>query len=146
MRVLLLNSPWVSTADEYCVKAGTRWAAVRRKDRSLQYFPFPYFMASTVAFLRRSGFDASMRDAVAEELSREESLARDETLAPDLIVIEAFTPSIEVDLEYARAAKERTGALIAFCGAHPTALPEAMLEDDAVDYVLFGEYDFPLRD
>lgn len=146
MKVLLLNAPWVNTTDEYCVKAGTRWAAVRRKDRSLQYFPFPYFMASTVAFLREAGFDASIRDAVAEELSWEESLARDEALAPDLIVIEAFTPSIEVDLEYARAAKAATGAGIAFCGAHPTALPEAMIESGTVDYVLLEEYDFPLRD
>ena len=146
MRVLLLNAPWINNADEYCVKAGTRWAAKRRKDRSMQYFPFPYFMASTVAFLREAGFDAHIRDAVAEELSAEQSLERDEALAPDLIVIEAFTPSIDADLAYAEAAKRRTGARIAFCGAHPTALPEVMLENGQVDFVLLEEYDFPLRD
>lgn len=146
MRVLLLNSPWINTDDEYCVKAGTRWAAVRRKDRSLQYFPFPYFMASTKSFLQEAGFDAHIYDAVAEGWSKEECLQRIAALAPDLLVIEAFTPSIEVDLEFARAAKERTGCLNAFCGAHPTALPEVMLETPQIDFVLLGEYDFPLRD
>ncbi len=146
MRVLLLNSPWINTEGEYCVKAGTRWAAVRRKDRSLQYFPFPYFMASTKAFLLKAGFEAHIYDAVAEEWSKEECLQQVEALAPDLLVIEAFTPSIAVDLEFARAAKERTGCLNAFCGAHPTALPEGMLEHEHIDFVLMREYDFPLRD
>lgn len=146
MRVLVLNSPWINTDALYCVKAGTRWAAVRRKDRSIQYFPFPYFMASTVAFLREAGFDAHLRDDVAAELSQEESLAQVETLAPDLVVIEAFTPSIAVDLAYAAAVKARTGCTVAFCGAHPTALPEEMLSHLQIDFVLLEEYDFPLRD
>ncbi len=146
MKVLLLNSPWINDDREYCVKAGTRWAAVRRRDRSLPYFPFPYFMASTAALLRQAGFDAHVRDAVAEELSRDEGLDQVAALAPDLLVIEAFTPSIAADLDFARAAKERTGCRVAFCGAHPTALPEEMLGHPQVDYVLLEEYDFPLRD
>ncbi|MEM9291650.1 MAG: radical SAM protein [Acidobacteriota bacterium] len=146
MRVLILNSPWVNTETEYCVKAGTRWAAVRRKDRSLQYFPFPYFMASTKAYLREAGFDSHFYDAIAEEWSKEECLEKVEALAPDLVVIEAFTPSIYADLEFAQLAKERTGCEVAFCGAHPTALPEEMLSHEQIDYVLLGEYDFPLLD
>lgn len=146
MKVLVLNSPWISTDREYCVKAGTRWAARRRKDRSLQYFPFPYFMASTVAYLRQEGFDAHIRDAVASEISYHDCLEEIESLRPDLLVIEAFTPSIDIDLAFGREAKERIGCRVAVCGAHPTALPDEMLRHPQIDFVLHGEYDFPLRD
>jgi len=146
MKVLLLNSPWVNNEKEYGIKSGTRWAALRKRDSSMPYFPFPDFMACTASFLRKAGIDAHIKDAVAEEISREECLKYLEDLKPDLLVIEGFTPSINIDLAFMKEAKKRTAAVTAFCGAHPTAVPSEILKNDFVDFVLLGEYDATLEE
>ena len=110
MKVLLLNSPWINNENEYCVKAGTRWAAIRKKDRSMPYFPFPYFLASTTAVLKKAGFDAHIKDAVAEEMTRQECIDYVTNLKPDVLVIEAFTPSIYEDISFIKEAKEKLDA------------------------------------
>ena len=92
LKVLLLNSPWINNEKEDGVKSGTRWAAIRKKDRSMPYLPFPYFMAAAKTFLRKSGFDAHIKDAIAEELSVDQCLEFIKKENPDVLVIEAFTP------------------------------------------------------
>lgn len=146
MKILLLNSPWVNTPQEYCVKSGTRWAAIRKRDSSLPYAPFPYLLASATSVLKSSGFDATIKDAVAEEMTRAQCLDYVDQIKPGLLVIETFTPSVKEDLSFIREAKERTGCLTAFCGVHASALPEEILGNDFMDFVLVGEYDFTLRD
>lgn len=146
MKVLLLNSPWINNDQEYGVKAGTRYAAIRKKDRSMPYFPFPYYLASATAVLKKEGFDAHIKDAVAEDMSRQECLNYIEKMKPDIILIEAFTPSIYEDLSFMKEAKERTRCVSIFCGVHPTALPEEILKNDFMDFVIIGEYDCTLRE
>ncbi len=146
MKVLLLNSPWVNNEEMYSVKSGTRWAALRRKDSSMPYYPFPYFLASATAVLKKEGFDAHIKDAIAEELSREECMAYVENLKPGLLVIDAFTPSIDADLSFMQEAKAKTACYSVFCGAHSTALPADMLKNSFMDFVLLGEYDYTLRE
>jgi len=146
MKVLLLNSPWINNDREYGVKAGTRWAALRKKDRSMPYFPFPYFLASSTAVLKKEGIDAHIKDAIAEEISRQECMNYIENFKPDVLVIEAFAPSIYEDLSFMREAREITGCHSVFCGAHSTALPEEILKNDFMDFVLRGEYDYTLRE
>ncbi len=146
MKILLLNSPWINDEKLYGIKAGTRWPEVRKKDRTLPYFPFPYEMACTVPYLRKFGIQAHMKDAIAEELGSEECLKYLEGLKPDLTVIEAFPTSLKADLAFARDAKKRTGTKIAFCGAHADSVPEETLKNDEVDFVLYGEYEEALRD
>lgn len=146
MKILLLNSPWINTDAEYSVKAGTRWAAIRKKDRSMPYFPFPYFLASTTAVLKKAGFDAHIKDAIASGMTREECMSYIQDLKPHILLIEAFTPSIYEDLSFMKEAKERTGCYSVFCGAHPTAMPEEILKNDFMDFVLLGEYDYTMRE
>ncbi len=146
MKILLLNSPWINDEKVYGIKAGTRWPEIRKKDRTLPYFPFPYEMACTVPYLRKFGVDAHMKDAIAEELTAEQCLKYIEELKPDLTVIEAFPTSLKTDTEFAREAKKRTGTKIAFCGAHADSMPVETLINPEVDFVLYGEYEEALRD
>jgi radical SAM superfamily enzyme YgiQ (UPF0313 family) len=144
MKILLLNSPWIDTDNVYGIKSGTRWASLRKKDRQMPYYPFPYFLASATAVLKKAGFSASVKDAIAEELSREETLAWLEGLRPEMLVIEAFTPSIHEDLAFMKEAKERVGCASVFCGVHPSALPQEILQHEHMDFVLMGEFDITL--
>lgn len=144
MKILFLNSPWVNNEKEYCVKSGTRWAAIRKKNSSLPYFPFPYFMAWAATILKNYGFETYIKDAVAEQMSKESCLQYVEEIKPNILVIEAFTPSIYIDLEFAKEAKDKTGCMTAFCGAHATALPQDILKNHYMDFVFIGEYAYTL--
>ena len=146
LKILLVNSPWVNNDSEYGVKAGTRWAAIRKKDQAMPYFPFPYLLACATAVLKESGFAAQIKDAIAEEVSREECLQYIEKEKPQVLVSEAFTPSIFVDLEFMKEAKKRVQSVNILSGIHPTALPEEMLKNEFIDFVLIGEYDYTLRE
>ncbi|MHC4122173.1 MAG: B12-binding domain-containing radical SAM protein [Planctomycetota bacterium] len=146
MKVLLLNSPWINDEKKYGIKSGTRWPALRKKDRSMPYFPFPYLLACAKAILKKEGMDVHIKDAIAEEITQDECMAYVENLKPDLLLVEAFTPSIYIDLSFVKEAKLKTGCFIALCGAHPTSLASDMLKDDFVDFVLLGEYDYTLRE
>lgn len=146
MKILFLNSPWIIDKDYYSVKAGSRWASIRPRNQTLQYFPYPFQMCYATALMRGKGKDAHIRDAVAEEITAEECLKYIETLNPDVIVIETVTPSIYADYEFARKAKERCGARIAMAGPHVTALPEEALAHDWIDFVLIGEYEYAVLD
>jgi radical SAM superfamily enzyme YgiQ (UPF0313 family) len=146
MKVLLLNSPWIINETEYSIKSGTRWACIRKRGQNMPYFPFPYFMCQAKTYLAQAGFDAHVKDAIAEEWTREQTLTYVEQFKPDLLVVEAFTPSIFVDLEFCQEAKKRTGCAVALCGAHPTALTRDMFNNDFVDYVLRRDYIFTIRE
>ena len=146
MKLLLLNSPWINNEKEYGIKSGTRWAAIRQKDRSMPYFPFPYFMAWSKTVLKKVGIEAHIKDAIAEEMTAGACLDYVNGLKPDLVVIEAFTPSIYADLDFAKTVKEKIGAKVAFCGAHVSALPEEVLKNLQVDFILIGEYTYALRE
>ncbi len=144
MKILLLNSPWINTEKEYGVKAGTRWASIRSRDRFLPYYPYPYFLASATAVLKQAGFDAHVKDAIAEGISKEECLQYIDAFKPDLLVIECFTPSAGHDLAFIKEAKERTGCYASFSGVHAGALPKEILSHEFMDFVLMGEIDHTL--
>jgi anaerobic magnesium-protoporphyrin IX monomethyl ester cyclase len=146
MKSLLLNSPWINSEKEYGVKAGTRWASIRSRDRFLPYFPYPYFLASATATLKQAGFEAYAKDAIAEEISKEECMKHVAELKPALLVIECFTPSASYDLAFMKEAKERTGCYAVFSGVHAGALPKEILGHDFMDFVLMGEIDHTLRE
>lgn len=110
------------------------------------FIPFPFPLAYATAVLERSGVETLLIDAVGEDSECEPFLQRIEDFAPELVVIEMATQSHDIDLRYARLIKTRTGASIAVCGSHPTALPAEILASEHVDYVLRGEYEQTLLD
>ena len=146
MKVLILNSPWINNAVEYGIKSGTRFAAIRKKDRTLPYYPFPYALASTAAYLRKEGFETHIKDAIAEEMSTEQCLEYVSDFNPSLVVIEVFTPSVYDDLDFSRKIKDSTGCWIALCGAHPSAQAEELMKYDFIDFILLKDFDIPLKE
>lgn len=139
MRVCLTNPPW---RDEGMrgIRAGCRMPNTIASGEHT-FIPFPFTLAYATATLEREKIPALIVDAIAEDLEREPYLERIGEFRPDLIVIEMSTQSHDVDLAYAEQLKGRTGALVAVCGSHPTAIPREILAHEAVDYVLRGEYE-----
>jgi len=145
MKVLLANTPYVKESGKYGVKAGARWAAIRSRVRGMQYFPFPFFMAYATAVLKNNGFDAIIRDFIAEELEFEKSITEIKRIKPDILVLETSTPSIYADLEVVSQVKKNSDSLIVLVGPHASAFPTELMQENPIDYLIPGEYEYTLK-
>jgi anaerobic magnesium-protoporphyrin IX monomethyl ester cyclase len=147
MKIFLGNAPW-SKEGLYGVRAGSRWPHFENP-ATTDYMPFPFFLGYAAAVLEKEGFDVLLVDGIAAKIGEADFVARIATFAPDLVLLEVSTPSIDVDLITALRVRGiiPQGAKIAFAGLHaPMYLQEFLAENAAVDYVLMGEYEHVLRD
>jgi len=115
----------------------------------------PLGLAYLAAFLGKAGYEVRIMDAVAlgvRNIKRDGEYVRvglsDEDIqsyirdfAPQVVGISAaFTETASDSHHVAKLVKEiDPGILVAFGGAHTTALPEVVLADDNVDIVVKGE-------
>lgn len=140
MNILLANAPWIDTNELYGIRAGSRWPHLRSRRESLDYYPFPFMMAYAASSLRQAGFDVTIVDCIASGMNEEEFTALLQDKPFDLVILETSTPSIAYDLKWAKEAKN-TGAYVALVGQHATAQTGEVLLNEAVDFVMLGEYD-----
>ncbi len=108
----------------------------------------PDYLCTAAAVVRAAGHKVYFLDAQAKNIPTDTLVPELRSFAPELVVIQASTPSIDADIDAARTVKEATGAVAVLVGPHVTAEPEDTLERarGAVDAVALGEYDFTLRD
>ncbi len=145
MKVFLGNSPWRKTGF-YGVRAGSRWPHFERSDTD--YMPFPFFLAYAAAVLEQEKHDVLLVDGIAEGIEDDEFLSRVQRFAPDVVVLEVSTISIDVDLACARNVRSLCpNAKIVFCGLHTEMFaPDFLKRHPEVDLVMKGEYEYTLRD
>jgi len=147
MKVLLLNQPWIDDDDRYALRAGVRWPQIRRRDRSMPFYSFPYALACATSYLKANGVDAALRDSIALGERKEQALQHILANDYDVVVLETSTASIEYDLRFCDAIKAlRPGTIICFSGQHATAMPEELLRTSRADFALIGEYEKSLLD
>jgi anaerobic magnesium-protoporphyrin IX monomethyl ester cyclase len=121
-----------------------RWFA-RSRGRVQRH---PDYLCTAAATVEAAGHEVFFLDAQAKNLPTEAYLDRLRAFAPEWTVIQASTPSIDADIEAARAYKDATGTRTVLVGPHVSAEPEDTLlrAGDAVDAVALGEYDLTVRD
>lgn len=109
---------------------------------------FPLWLAFATGVLEQAGHEVVLTDAPARGLTHAdvEKMGRD--MAPDFIVMDTSTPSIDNDIRVAGALKKiLPDAFIVFVGTHVSALPEETLAAaPAVDAVARREYEYTLRE
>lgn len=141
MRILLTNLPWEVRA----VRAGSRWPHIKEIDP--HYMPFPFFLAYSASLLQENGYEVIIIDALAERLNKAKYIRRIEKIQPDIILAETSTPSIKNDLKITEEIKNYTNSQIFLSGTHITIFPEQLLlENNHIDIILKGEYEFTLLD
>ncbi|MGK9241632.1 B12-binding domain-containing radical SAM protein [Inquilinus limosus] len=142
MSVLLLNQPWIDSEDEYGLRAGVRWAQIRKRDRSMPFYSFPYALACATSYLNAHGVEAALRDSIALGESKDQALRHIADRAYDVVVLETSTASIGCDIDFCDAIKAlRPGTTVCLAGQHATAMPEDVLRSSRADFVLIGEYE-----
>jgi len=103
-------------------------------------------LAYAAAVLEKSGHDVLFIDAIGEDIDEASYLKRVFAFSPDLILNEMATASHAIDLATAKKLKESTGAKLAVCGPHPSAIATQVLENACVDFVLIGEIEGTIPD
>ena len=138
MKIVTLNPPYFKMFSR-----ASRSPGVTRS--STLYYPF--FLAYATGVLEDDGFEVTLIDAPAEGLDRAATIERVKGIAPDLLICETSTPSINNDMEVVRDLKRNAGVpFVVAVGTHVSALPEEVLsEHEYLDAVARREYEYTVR-
>ncbi len=135
MKITALNPPFLPHFSR-----GQRSPAVTRSGTLY----FPIWLSYAVGALEQAGHEVQFIDSPAMGLGTDETIARIDGFAPDLVVIETSTPSIISDTRTADLLAS-DGPPVFLVGTHPSALPEeTLLLGNKFTGVIVGEYEKPL--
>ena len=124
----------------YGNRAGSRWPETFTSDIGLSW-NYPYIMALTVSYLRQNHIQADMFDCVAEHFySFKKFLKRVKDYNANIVIIETSTPTIDIDLYFAKKISKFTQ--VALAGPHITdnTISDLISNNPYVSYWLKGEY------
>ena len=109
---------------------------------------FPIWLASCTGVLEREGFDVTLTDAPARGIDLDRICGMAGELAPELVVMDTSTPSIDNDLEVARQLRAQLpDTLIVLVGTHVSALAqETLARCPQIDAVARREYEWTIRE
>lgn len=134
MRVLFVNPlPWENITKEGRV--------IIPLNVTFEPFRLPLSMCLAAAAVRHwnPGVEVEILDCQAKGMDRGALAARLAGLRPDLTVINISSPTLDSDLDAARAARA-AGSRVAVFGQHAQALPEHLLKTEAdIDFAMTGE-------
>ena len=144
MRVILINPAYFAL----------RESEIRRqkfidaiKGGNMYFYPFepPIGLASLSACLSRGGHDVELIDIPGEKINESGLRKRLSESTPDLVGITAMTPTIQNALDIAGISKSIIPSVpVILGGVHPTVLPESVLSNENVDFVMRGEGEIAL--
>ncbi len=152
MNVLFANMAGVKIEDDgtvrHFIKAGSRWPMTIGFSKSVDYYPFPFWLAYALALVKRdTKANASGLDGVVMDMTGDELLAEAAARKPDLLVTELAPLTLPDDLAFLAKVKERTGCKVCVCGNHPTVYAKSLIEENAcLDFAVRGEYEFTVKE
>jgi len=142
LKILLVNLPWQKNG-KWGVRAGSRWPHIK-DDSEGDYLPFPFFLAYATSLLQKHGIDATLIDAIAEQIPEDKFLEKILGMDFDYLVAETSIPSFYYDL-YILKKISTAGIPIILCGPNSEIYQTHFLkENEFITFVLYGEYEFTL--
>jgi radical SAM superfamily enzyme YgiQ (UPF0313 family) len=109
---------------------------------------YPIWLAYATGVLEKAGFKTKLVDAPARDLGLTKVKGILKGFSPDLIVINASTPSIYNDINVVKELKRiLPDTFYVLVGRHVSALPEETMGfSKEIDGIAIGEYDYIVRD
>jgi radical SAM superfamily enzyme YgiQ (UPF0313 family) len=135
VKLLLLNPPCLD--DTVMVKEGR---CMQRRG-AWGYVMAPVTMVTIATMARSVGHDVTVMDCPGDGTRFPEMLDAVRRLAPDLVLVNTSTPTIDDDLAAAQRIREtcQERPILALFGIHPTCRYEDLLGPRGVDACLLGE-------
>jgi len=140
MKIMFLNPAF---GHGFCKSA--RWFA-KSRGRVQRH---PDYLCQAIAVAEAAKHKCCFIDGAALDVSFEQTKDEVKKFKPDMVVIQATTPSIYSDLNYARMCKEVSKeSLTVMVGAHVSAEPDNTFQNAGgfLDVIARGEYDYTLSD
>lgn len=143
-KVIIANSVGKDSEGNYYIHFPSRWTAKMGKSQDFNFYP--YELAYLSSLLKRdTDFKVKMIDGNLLGLTSAEYITLLSKEKPDWLVMETSTPVYKFDLQVAKAMQKLFGTKTIFCGQHPTAFPEEVL-NDGINYVCLGEFEYTVLD
>lgn len=138
MKTLIINPPC-----EFGLDRNGRWPARVRGGTIIE----PLFLAYAAAVLEKDGLDIELIDCPPLRISRQELLKRINDKV-GFLVVQTAALSLKEDMETVRQIKNKFPEIkTILVGPHVTVLDrEIMQEQDFIDFIARGEYDYIIRD
>ena len=104
---------------------------------------YPAWLAYACGLAEDNGFECKLIDSIADKISFDKSVDMVVSSNPGIVVISTSTPSIEADLDFAKAIKKKSDkTLTVLVGTHASSVDdEIILENDFIDIIARREYD-----
>ncbi len=139
MRVAYANPPW-KRPGHYGVRAGSRWPHFEKE--ASRYMPYPFYLGYAAALAEKAGFDVAIFDGCATKEPDDQYLRRVVAFAPDIVVQENATASIEGDLRWAERLHDATGAKLLMTGHHVGQIKDDLAKYPAILAFAGGEWEY----
>lgn len=131
MKVVLINPPM-----DFYVGLG------KAKDIGRHTVMIPHGLASIGAVLLKNNVECRIIDAYAEDLTVGDVADRVAAYSPSAVGISTVTPVAEMAHSLAKAIKSRDRSIkIILGGPHPSILPDDVMADSNIDFIVRGEGD-----
>jgi radical SAM superfamily enzyme YgiQ (UPF0313 family) len=141
MKVLLLNPP---SPPEFRVSRGLMGGFGMAVNPGLLYPPIE--LAHVASVLEADGFEVVLHDCDPLEQGPEQALAAAVAAAPELVVLDSSSTSLDQDLALARSIRTALGVPVAILGSQVTYAPAEVFADEGVDAVVRGEPEHTVRE
>lgn len=153
MKIILCNLSGVNDEPDgslrHFAKAGSRWPMTSGYTKSVDYYPFPFYLAYATALLKETfpDFDIKGVDGVANDYTDTELYAEISRKAPDILVAEVTLLRLKDDLLFLERIKKALGSCIVITGVYPSVFKGAALEENTfIDFAIYGEYELSLKE
>ena len=151
MNILLSNLSGVKKEEHggvrHLVKAGSRWPMTIGFSKSVDYYPFPFYLSHSTALLKKTlpGHFVRAIDGVVNDYTSDELYDEIVKNPPDIFIAEVTFITLQDDLEFLRKLKKDFNCLLVVTGVYVTTNKEKVLEDNPfIDYAIQGEYEISL--
>jgi radical SAM superfamily enzyme YgiQ (UPF0313 family) len=104
----------------------------------------PLNLAYSASLLEKNGFDVNIIDASAMGYDYEKTLKEIKKENPKLTIINISAVSNDFDLNFSERIKEFVDSKVAVSGPHLALMPEIALKRKNIDFVVFGDIEYPV--
>lgn len=143
MKVAVCNSVGIDENGCAMIHSPSRWTNSSRDLSVFTYYPWQLACCSSI-LKRDTGHEVKFFDGCLEKLTVEAFVDKVSEFAPDYLIMDCATRTIEADSTFAKEIKRRFGTKLIICGPHATTYPEEVGE--YADYVITREYELAVRD
>ena len=107
---------------------------------------YPAWLAYACGYSEKNGYKCKLIDSIADKISFQDSVDLVVKENPKIVVIGTSTPSIDADLKFAKALKDKiSNTLVILVGTHASSCAKDIINEfDFIDLIARREYDITI--